>query len=573
MNYQDFHEWLFPGDRIPNPLDIPPDADADDILREVSCQSGVPLDWLRRSTREVLEGVAGLQCLWFLHGAHGEISETPNPPQWFFDIINFIHQSILHDTEEQRKGIVEVYVHEENWPKGTVAFEKGYKRRKPVIQNYKIGRYIDAYADYMRESTGLAMFDAQQLHLELKNRAKDSVYQWWVSVDPVEVLTMSHGRPWPSCMKPGGLFEYGPLTDMAAGSAVFWLAPEGADSPSARIILRPYLENDGTPSIAEGGVMYGSGPSLNTDDLNAMLEPWLEGLAINRVMICPRGQNGLALTRAIYSDTDRLSGGCEQSMEQYQTAYENLDDAAWPAPQFEIETGRARELAEGHFWRDEEDEAIDAENAYNEAVRQLLEDASSYAGYGYFESTPSNLEVYQLYNDSNINMLSRELVLSMINNDNDGSYSAIAESDIGTTGIDDYIYDDITRVLKENLRGRLFDESINNFAIVTFPPKGVRDIKVRNAINTVPHLVSVVSPEDFEEFEPRMLHYAGNVEWVDGVPVDEDTGEEVGDVLITADWVLEEVPDITSGAINIDEGNVEPSMEITGNISNFLRGQ
>lgn len=397
MNYKQFHNALFPGDplsKTQNPADTP-----DEIISEISSCTRIPEDWLQKSMREVLEGLSGLQCLWFLHGASGETKGILKTPKWYPMIINFIHDIILSDPQEKKKGIKATWVHEENWPKGTVAFEKEYKDRKEQVQNYKVGKFIDEFAE-------LSAIDAQKMHHELKWRSKSGVYKWEVSCHPYDVLTMSYNRPWPSCMQPDHMFEFGPLTDMAAGSAILWFYNPGASAPTGRLVLRPYLTKKGDPMIASGGRLYGSGANIDSDALNEMLGPWLEphGIQIKKVKICPKGEEGLALTRAIYSDVDRAPDGCKQSLERYKTAYENLD-ALWPEPELNFEMASVAEMFKDEYEYRGEEEGDDDECA--EVLMEAAANREIMENY-LLGSNPPIMELLELQSYDEAERLARE---------------------------------------------------------------------------------------------------------------------------------------------------------------------
>jgi hypothetical protein len=344
-SYQDFHDLLFPGDPISttqeNPYGTP-----DELLAEIASCTGIDPRWLDRSMTEVLEGVSGLRCLWFLHGAHG-IEEVKGgkvaPPPWAKRLVIYVAKYLLpNDADEQRRGIAYVSLVRTDFAKGTFTIRKHYENRDPVQQTLRYGRFIESYAEH-------ADLDKKKLSRELKWRPKRAEFEWYVSCHPYDVLTMSAGRPWKSCASPGGLFEYGPLTDMAAGSAILWFRYPGQDEPCGRVVLRPYLDTgiDGSliPDIATGGTVYGAGIGADPTTLNRLLRPYLragrrergldpgEVSGVRRVKICPIGQDGRALTRGIYSDTDLLREGCEQSFAQYQQAYMDLDSANWPEPE------------------------------------------------------------------------------------------------------------------------------------------------------------------------------------------------------------------------------------------------
>jgi hypothetical protein len=464
VSYTQYHQWLFPGDPVlePNPLDA--DATADELLAEVSCRTGIEVSWLRRSVREVLDGLAGLGCLWFLHGARGQVAGKIESTLWLHALVNYIHGTIYDDPSEQKRGLTSAFVHELNWLKGNVTFTKSYgdaANLKAVNQTFKLGKHIDAFVAHRDYSED----ERKAMHHDLKWRAKAYMYDFVVSCSPYDVLTMSHGRPWPSCMKPGGMFEFGPLTDMAAGSAIVWFYAQGADVPAGRIILRPFTVLDFEtgeyrPHIATGGRLYGSGPDIGLAALNKMLEPWLQGVEIDHVELCPIGQEGYALTRAIYSDTDRAAEGCKQDQEAYAEAYSRLGHSDWPEPKFDLGViGQAAfARAESYEYRgasdeDEEEEDEEREEELNEANRQLLQDGTENIVDWYLVPSPSMLEIYTVVVEPDaLRPYVTDYINNTLENDTNGDYYAFSEYDEEPAAeISDDLYDVLWHGLVEHL--------------------------------------------------------------------------------------------------------------------------
>jgi len=410
--YEDFRSALFPGDPAPDGFVGNPFASGSELLADVSKATGIKLSWLRDTGREVLEGMSGLGCLWFLHGAKGEIEVEAKPPEWFAGIQSYIIELVLDDADEQRRKIRSVFPYRldvvNNWRKGVLPIRKIYEDGKKVIQVVRVGKYIDAYS----VSEGL---DSKKLHQELKWRNKANRLEWYVSCHPYDVLTMSAGRPWVSCMKPGGLFQFGPLTDMAAGSAILWYRHPGADTPCGRVVLRPFLDNNYHPCIATGGRLYGEGAGANASLLNNILGPFLQDIEVQRVKICPIGRNGRALTRAIYSDVDKLANGCTQTREEYEEAYENLGTADWPASKLDI--GEVSEVArlykEGYEWRESDNE----DGGYSDRVLLELIEEGEWLRSWYFDTNPPVESVYDdLYSD-NVGSIASSFMQDGINDD------------------------------------------------------------------------------------------------------------------------------------------------------------
>jgi hypothetical protein len=129
-------------------------------------------------------------------------------------------------------------------------------------------------------------------------------------------------------MRPGGAAELGPLTDMAAGSAILFLSRPGAGKPCGRTVIRPATTKDYTPHLVFTNDVYGDGPSsvLACTDLISTIS---KGIEHDFDSLCTRGSEGLALSRKIYDDNTREY--CVQGDYQYEEAYSRLSETAWPA--------------------------------------------------------------------------------------------------------------------------------------------------------------------------------------------------------------------------------------------------
>ncbi len=120
--FQNFAESLFPGDTIyePNgPLDALPD-DVAEILGGTARATGVPENWLARLAKLVIDGLAGAQCLWFLHGLHGTVKdEYPDPPVDHLDELRKLKYAAMETYEKKaRPGWSAQY--KIDWGKGEV---------------------------------------------------------------------------------------------------------------------------------------------------------------------------------------------------------------------------------------------------------------------------------------------------------------------------------------------------------------------------------------------------------------------------------------------------------------------
>lgn len=320
--FNDFASRIFPGDDLGplrNPL--PEDPAVEIVLEEVSRCTKIPLDWLRKSAQAVLEGLAGLGCLWYLHGAEGTIDiggpEAKDPPKEFNQEILNITKQAAFDKEQKAKHDIDVW-YNIDWAEATIRegrHDWTEKKRLPE-RTMRLGKWLRKHG---ASDELIHQFEIRRLPL----------WEWRISTHPYDILTMSHERPWTSCMRPGEAYEYGPLTDMAAGSALMFFYRPGADVACGRLILRP-VATQYALEIEQGGVVYGSGPKEIPDDLLTELLAEASGHRIQVMSsgICQSGHEGEALTRGIYSDTDNKE--CLQYKEEYEDAYENLGAVEWP---------------------------------------------------------------------------------------------------------------------------------------------------------------------------------------------------------------------------------------------------
>jgi hypothetical protein len=343
VTYNEFTNWLFPGDdisRARNPDNIPPEILP--LLEEVQCKTGVPLEWLQRTAGLVIDGLAGAQCLWFLHGASGtlETQEEVESREWVFDALRApkaaaakkLRKQIERRPDNDGSGSLNIDV---RWTEGLVneeqyATEDDWMAGRPSkVRTTKLGKWLRKHG---ASSELRHAFETREL----------PTWDWEISAHPYDILTMSFERPWTSCMRPpsdddyiGGEAQYGPLTDMAAGSAILFFYRPGAKVPCGRLLLRPAASPDGVMlGIFGGGRTYGCGPDLSAEQLSEMLEPH-SSITVYRHLFCPYGRKGAALTRHIYSDTDHEF--CEQTDEQYDAAYDALVEAPWPEPRLSME--------------------------------------------------------------------------------------------------------------------------------------------------------------------------------------------------------------------------------------------
>jgi len=353
--FEEFAAWLFPGQEVPavpNPDHLPPEVW--DTLRKISNDTTLPMNWLEKTAGVVIDGLAGLQCLWYLHGAEGRIGVKLTPPDWVGQIIHFAIIGVLNDTDELRRGLTSIadsgtivsgrgWHSVTDWAKGNFTLEKVYEGRPDQKQTFKIGKWLEKYI----ATKAFTEQQIIQMRDDLKRRAKDNWMTWRISAHPYDVLTMSYNRPWSSCMRPGSDYpwQYGILTDLAAGSAIMFFYRPGADQPAGRLILRPAIDKNGSTVIYSGKNIYGTGPKpLPPGQITTMLsQAGFTNAQVVERNLCTTGSYGRALSRLIYNDVGG-PGGCDQDDETYDTAYERLSRAGWPDPTLDI--GDLRSVAE-----------------------------------------------------------------------------------------------------------------------------------------------------------------------------------------------------------------------------------
>jgi hypothetical protein len=329
-----------------NPAELP--EGSEEILNAVQCQTGVPMKYLEHAVGLVLRGVAGLKCLWFLHGLEGQIkiehagaTVTPDRP-WVSSLV----QAWLSDVGAA-KGRYSFSAWHIDWREGSLGYTRtDNKTGVSKGVNVKLGKVLKE-AGATKE---------QLKEFETRIKPAQTHWVWKISAHPFDVLTMSFGRSWTSCMRPGGPAQFGPLTDMAAGSAcLFWYRP-GADEPCGRTILRPFVEFDPKqspeyrPCVNIAPTVKGAGPrgeerrDIEQHIRRALVERdggvykpagWYitpDGVAIDFTTEDHEllGQDGMALSRNIYDDYS--THYCSQDDDVYADAYSKMSLAPWPEP-------------------------------------------------------------------------------------------------------------------------------------------------------------------------------------------------------------------------------------------------
>jgi hypothetical protein len=385
-NFIEFSEWLFPGDeidtRLSNPLDAP--EEVIELLQEVNCRTGIPISWLEKTVALVLDGLAGAQCLWFLHGAAGEIESEIQVPQWArisgYNALlgTWIKTYIETPAKEKDKTLDKIVIEDIDWGGGKITMTRYFIHpKKPKTQTQKLGKILNKIAKSSRSLKNFSPYIKEFETRELPH------WEWRISAHPLDVLTMSFRRPWTSCMRPpdpekgdpeGGEAQYGPLTDMAAGSAVMFFYRPGANVPCGRLILRPALDYQNDPMIYSGKRIYGCGPNnIDPEQIERMLEDSTGvEITVGEYNLCVSGDNKKALSRKIYDDN--ANQFCSQTTEEYDEAYEALVEANWPDPQVDSEEiySVAAEFKEEF----EDYEYEESEEDREERLQRLIDEAT-----------------------------------------------------------------------------------------------------------------------------------------------------------------------------------------------------
>jgi hypothetical protein len=355
------------------------DPEVQALFDDVMCQTGVPVPWLADAAGLVVDGLAGLQCLWFLHGLSGEVvvEEKRLPFTLNRELDGLISETGWRADDKYRK----------RHPEGGIAYVGDWVAGTVTEMQWEASRLHDGPPDkerVMKLGRWLRKQGASKELLHAFETRELPVWHWRISANPLDVLTMSFRRPWTSCMRPpdygpdepfkeAGEAQYGPLTDMASGSAVlFWYRP-GASQPCGRIVLRPALvaESYDPTVLWPGNRQYGCGPALNVGQFNNIIGPLVEPLSmeISDEPLCRAGLGGRALSRLVYSDVD--NDFCRQREDEYLEAYELLGTAAWPQPEYTGPEMRSVALE----WQGELDSDVDATMTFDvpRLVQQTME--------------------------------------------------------------------------------------------------------------------------------------------------------------------------------------------------------
>jgi hypothetical protein len=442
--FPEFTEWLFPGDKLPrvaNPPDTPPEMLP--LLEEVAACTNIPLNWLENVAGLVIEGLAGLQCLWYLHGLRGEIAAEiptnkygiPNYLGNAFDrhtddlaseLFHFLSKRTIDGGALKKKFGGEASDVLIDWPGGRVLDMVAMpgEREFKIVRTLKLGKWLRKQG---ASKELMHAFETREM----------PVWEWEISCNPYDILTMSHERPWISCMRPGGEYEYGPLTDMAAGSALMFFYRPGAEKPCGRRILRPGVSSVGEnePLILDGGQTYGCGPEqLAPRTITDMLFATSRVVVpVYRESLCDEGQSNGALSRYIYSDVDFTE--CSQSDEQYNNAYHFLDMVPWPPINLDFTTEQA--VAESFKG------LVEIETPDDPAQYEWDAEEMAYQFFNYATTDRELEDVYAAYQDQpRLRKWLQELL----------------DADYADEDVPDYIADDIYRAGRWQIQDYLSDE-------------------------------------------------------------------------------------------------------------------
>lgn len=467
--FTDFHQWLFPGEAIPSRVKNPQIPDkVRPLLEEVAKCTGIPMSWIEKTAGLTVNGLAGLQCLWYLHGLSGEIEGDerkydPDDESRLPKEMRDLKTARWKELNEAHGWNSHVFVRV-HWEEGVIEEaiqERGGYYDAPVdtpkakVRTTKLGKWLKKRG---ASQSLLHAFETREIYVP--------VWRWEISAHPFDVLTMSYRRPWTSCMRPPdpessdliarrpGEHQYGPLTDLAAGSAVMFFYHPGAKKPCGRRMLRPVVvvdREEPNPMILDGGRTYGCGPhDIPVDTLDEFVFP-VADIHVTTDSLCALGSGngwGYALTRYVYSDTERgRSGECGQTDEQYEDAYEMLARTGWPDPKLNM--SKLRSLAEEYKGKIEFDDGRDDSDQAGEDIdiNALQEDV--------WRSISLDLTLQNALRMLEDSTIINEVVSERV----DEHFAALVEAS-GRMNLNDtsgYIYDDVTEYVKSSIKEYLND--------------------------------------------------------------------------------------------------------------------
>lgn len=206
----------------------------DEKTNEIASNLNIPEDWTKRFLSQIEWGLDSIQALSMLDGLAGSVNEPCPDPEWIWDLDPNL-QSV-----DWNRGYVQVLA-----PSGTRKMKLGKWLRK-----------VNATKEQVRE------FETRKL----------STWEFKISTTSEDVVTMSYGRAWTSCMRPFELHQEGLFSDMKSGTAVlFWYRP-GADRPCGRELIRPGVNRAGNLVGIRPGVVYGNGPDVADQTLQELID-------------------------------------------------------------------------------------------------------------------------------------------------------------------------------------------------------------------------------------------------------------------------------------------------------------
>lgn len=251
----------------------------------------INISWLSNREKKLIESFDSLGCLYFLHGVQGTFIGDNIVPSWIISLAeDFARDKSLSETQI-------------SWGKGYISWKDEKGREKSI----KLGKWL-------RKTSATP----EQIK-EFETRELDK-WEYRISSDPKDVLTMSHNRPWVSCMRPGGMYGSGLLADIAAGSAVFFWYRPGAKKPCGRTILRPAVYSDGKAIIIMASKSYGSAPEnfFSSDLEKIILKNTRKEIEVKEIGL----NNVICLRDMIYDDYHKEA--CLQSPEEQEEASERM---------------------------------------------------------------------------------------------------------------------------------------------------------------------------------------------------------------------------------------------------------
>ena len=154
-----------------------------------------------------------------------------------------------------------------------------------------------------------------------------------ITSDQWDVLHMSTGQGWTSCMQLGSACQWGPVTEGMKGSMLLKFFRPGDTKPCGREILRPsYIKNGKTgkisPVVLRGGKVYGTGLNIEDSILSDLIGVPVMKKSEDKegLLLGAYDDNGGRETRVVGS-----ANGLVSAMRQVHKVWANLAHA-WQVP-------------------------------------------------------------------------------------------------------------------------------------------------------------------------------------------------------------------------------------------------